>query len=150
MCASAAPSVASAREDYCLTPGTKTIDQTATAGFRRLESQSNPAVMRALNGVWLSVQPSPATHQISYLYESFSTGGLYGYTNYVCTSQNTFCSKYEGVGVYAVRATSATDFFGVKDVSDTVRLDHACLSLGGRFLSANAYVAGNQIHRRVR
>jgi hypothetical protein len=141
--------LASAREDYCLNPGTGTLNVEATNAFRRFQAQNDPAVMRALKGTWLSTTVSAATNQISYLYESFDTNGLYGYTNYVCTLQNTFCSQYVGTGVYAVRAKSTNSFFGSKIVSDTVRLDHACLSLGGTFRNAKTWVSGGVKHTRV-
>ena len=143
------PTLAVAREDYCLRPGTQQIDQQATAAFRQLEAQSNQAIMNRLAGVWLATVQSPATGQVSYLYEQFGANGLYGYTNYVC-SANGFCSRYDGTGVYAVRANGPQSFLGSKDVSDTVGRDHACLSLTATFRGRNTLVApGGQVSRRV-
>ena len=141
--------LAFAREDYCLQPGTNAINSAATKAYRQLEKQSNKAFMRALSGVWLTVTVSQATNQVSYLYESFNNIGLYGYTNYVCTQQNTFCSTYVGTGLYAVRAKNAKSFFGVKNVSDDVGRNHACLSLNGTFVNANTWVSGVARHKRV-
>jgi hypothetical protein len=141
-------SPAFASEDYCLQPGTHQIHRPATQSFQLLERQSNRAFMRRLSGVWLSVTVSQPTNQISYLYESFSNTGLYGYTNYVCTLQNEFCRQYVGTGLYAVRAKNASAFFGIKDVSDDVGRDHACIGLAGRFVNRNTWVSGQLIHRR--
>lgn len=138
-----------AREDYCLQPGTNRINSAATKAFRQLQKQSNQAFMRTLSGVWLTVTVSQATNQVSYLYESFDNIGLYGYTNYVCTLQNTFCSTYVGTGLYAVRAKNAKSFFGTKNVSDHVGRDHACLGLNGTFVNANTWVSGGVRHKRV-
>ncbi len=137
-----------ASEDYCLNPNTKQIDQKATESYRLLQSQSNQAIMNKLNGTWLSTTTSPATNQVSYLYESFSRLGIYDYTNYVCTLQNTFCSRYDGTGLYAVRANGANKFFGVKIVSDAIGRDHACLSIQGKFVNKNTIVSGKTLLKR--
>ncbi|KJV07306.1 hypothetical protein [Methylocucumis oryzae] len=136
------PQVVMAREDYCLDPNTKQIDQKATDAYRLLDSQSNQAIMDKLSGTWLSTTTSPATNQVSYLYESFTRLGIYDYTNYVCTLQNTFCSRYDGTGLYAVRANGTNKFFGVKIVSDAIGRDHACLGLQGKFVNKNTIVSG--------
>jgi hypothetical protein len=150
------PTMAEAREDFCINPSTGRIDSRATTAYRNFAVTSNLAVMARLNGTWLSTIVSPTTNQVSYLYETFSfvrgvpASGLYGYTNYVCTRQNTFCRRYDGTGVYAVRANGTNRFFGTKIVSDTVRLDHACLGLGGTFNSNTSYTAGGVRHTKVR
>ncbi len=143
------PGVAIAREDYCLNPTTKQIDRRATQAYRKLQSQSDQAMMNRLSGTWLSITPSPATNQVSYLYETFTPLGLYSYVNFVCTMQNTFCSRYDGTGLYAVRANSRSAFFGTKIVSDVRTLDHACLGLNGTFLNRNTIAAGTARWNRV-
>jgi hypothetical protein len=144
-----APSLAFAREDYCITPGTNQINGPATQSLRLLESQSNPGVMAYLNGLWLSTIVSRPTNQVSYLYERFTGNGLYGYTNFVCTLQNTFCRRYDGTGVYAVRLNGSNSFFGEKDVSDTASLNHACIGLGGASIDRNTWVSGTLVRKRV-
>ncbi|MFO1037886.1 MAG: hypothetical protein U1E45_13665 [Geminicoccaceae bacterium] len=144
----ALPTIAEAREDYCINPSTGRIDTRGTNAYRIFETQSNLNIMARLNGIWLTKITSRPTNQVSYLYEKFSfvrgvpASGLYSYTNYVCTLQNTFCSRYDGVGVYAVRSNGTNKFLGTKIVSDTVRLDHACLSLTGTFLSNTVLTNG--------
>ena len=148
------PAVAEAREDFCINPSTGRINSRATTAYRNFAVTSNLSVMARLNGTWFSTIVSPATNQVSYLYQKFSfvrgvpASGLYSYTNYVCTRQNTFCRRYDGVGVYAVRANGTNKFFGTKIVSDTVRLDHACLSLGGTFSSNTVFNAGGVRHTK--
>lgn len=154
LAATIAPPIAQAREDYCINPSTGRIDTRGTNAYRIFETQSNLSIMARLNGWWFSKIVSTATNQVSYLYEKFSfvrgvpASGLYTYQNYVCTLQNTFCSRYDGVGVYAVRPNGTNKFFGTKIVSDTVRLDHACLSLGGTFLSNTVYNGGGVRHTK--
>lgn len=139
---------ADAAENYCITPGTKTIDRAATTSYRQLERTATPATMRLMTGVWASSVNSPQTGQTSYLYEVFEANGLYRYFNSVCARLG--CTQYQGVGLYALRAQPNNGFLGAKIVSDLNR-DHACLGLSGRFLNVNAWVSpSGLVSQRIR
>lgn len=144
--------LASAAEDYCLVPHTKTKDARATATFQRLERIANPKLMGLLTGTWFHQIRSPGTNQIDNQYQIFQRNGLFSYVDFVCDGQNRNCSRYDGIGLFAVVAQpgQANGFTGLLDVSDLNR-DHLCVGLSGRFLDASTFVdASNIVSRRVR
>lgn len=137
----AVSSAASAREDYCITPGTRQIDRNATAQLQQLEATANPTLQRLLAGVWLRQTRNPATGQTSNNFQQYQANGLWQYVDTVCDASGRFCSRYSGVGVFGARFNPSVQngFVGIISVSDSTR-NHQCIGLNGRFINATTIV----------
>ncbi|RXF74065.1 hypothetical protein [Hansschlegelia zhihuaiae] len=134
-----APGPAAAREDFCLNAN-GSVNKTATRGYRKIEDDRNENLMRRIHGVWFNQTRNPFTGQISHMWEYYegrprSRAGLYAYCNIVCDANNQFCSRFQGVGLWAVQG-KATKFNGMRIVSDLQR-DHFCQILEGRISNNN-------------
>lgn len=136
--AALAATPAVAREDFCLNAN-GSVNKRATKGYRDIEANRNEATMRRINGVWFSQARNPFTGQISLLWQVYegrgAQSGLYSYFNRVCDASGTFCSNFEGTGLWAVQGT-VRRFSGMRIVSD-LRLDHFCQLIDGRLSDSN-------------
>lgn len=129
-----------AAEDFCIDPRTRAVDPRSTQALRQMLQNADRQAMQQMSGTWYLEQPSPATNQISYLYQTFEQNGLYSYQNRVCGPVG--CSDYQGTGLFALRATGDGAYSGVIMVSDLHR-NHQCTGLSGRFDGAGNFVAGD-------
>lgn len=132
------PEPASAREDFCLNSN-GSLNKTATRGYRQIERSRNQTLMRRINGIWYNRTVNPGTGQVSDLWQAYegagNRAGLYSYCNIVCDASFQFCSRYQGVGLWAVRG-NRNGFKGMRITSDQ-SLNHFCQIIDGR-LSTNA------------
>lgn len=140
-----------AREDFCLNAN-GSVNKEATRGYRQIEANRNEATMRRINGVWFNRTTNPFTGQFSDLWQVYegrgAQAGLYSYFNRVCDASGSFCSNFEGTGLWAVQGT-VRRFSGMRIVSDSSR-DHFCQLIDGQLSDGNgvwSFSGGGRLFR---
>lgn len=124
---------AAAQTDVCIIRGTNGIDRDATDAWRRMEDRKDPQYMAAMAGVWYTESRSPQTGQVSQLYLSYKSNGIFDYQNRVCSSAG-FCNDYEGHGLFAGFFLGDGRYTSMSIVSDLNR-DRECTGSTGKFIN---------------